>query len=286
MKVTSLMLLLFLSFSGRLFACDCLGRNTVQEEVKQVDAVLVGTILNKQIIALTDSNNFEVFPNETIMQNVLGNTRGIATCYDFLIQDFYKGIITKDTIKIYTTTTNCGKRFDIGEKYIVYGDHQPDSDFRQKNKDFKTPNENAFWTHDCLRTTLYDQNEVTEIEKFAKKQQLKQIKSSTLVFNNPEIPPIFKDGGAIGLKKFINENLRYPNTDECITGKVYVSFTVDTLGNVKDIEIKKGITPSTDKEAIRVVEMLTFIPGLRFGRIVETKMILPISFTIEHKEDK
>jgi TonB family protein len=282
MKVTSLILLLFLSFSGRLFACDCLGRNTVQEETKQVDAVLVGTILNKQIIELIDSTIFEMFPNDTIMRNLLRNRRGIAR-YDFLIQDFYKGIITKDTLIIYSGLNggDCGVRFDVSKIYIVYGENE--TYFGQGNYDPKV--KNTFWTYECLRTTLYDQNEIAEIEKFAKKQQLKQSKSNTLVFNDPDISPIFKNGDA-GLKKFIHENLRYPKTDECISGKVYVSFTVDTLGNVKDIEIKKGITPSTDKEAIRVVEMLTFIPGVRFGRPVETKMILPISFTIEHKEEK
>jgi TonB family protein len=117
-------------------------------------------------------------------------------------------------------------------------------------------------------------------------QKTNSINNDSLILINPDIPPTFKDGGDIGLEKFLLENLHYPKTGECVYGRVYIGFTIDTLGNVKNIEIKRGITPSTDQEAIRVVKMLTFIPGTRFGRPIETKMVLPISFTIEYKGDK
>lgn len=103
----------------------------------------------------------------------------------------------------------------------------------------------------------------------------------TLIFDDPDIPPVYVNGGDVGLRNFIRENLRYPRTGECVKGKVYVGFTVDTLGMVKDIVIKKGITSSTDEEAIRVVTLLKFIPASRDGQIVESKMMLPINFTIE-----
>ncbi|MCK6641956.1 MAG: energy transducer TonB, partial [Bacteroidia bacterium] len=62
--------------------------------------------------------------------------------------------------------------------------------------------------------------------------------------------------------------------------------TVDTIGNVKDIEIKRGITKETDEEAIRIVKMLTFIPGTVYGKTTEMKMVLPISFSIQKPKDK
>jgi TonB family protein len=282
-SVTILTLLLLTSISGRLLACSCIGQRTVEEEVKHADAVIVGTILSKQIVTLTDSAILKMFPNDTTMRNSPMSKMTIAR-YDFLVQDIYKGKITKDTLTIYTGRGggDCGTRFEIGKKYIVYGENE--TYFGQVNNDFKFPKaKNTFWTYNCLRTTSYFQDEITEIEKYAKR---KHIDKAEVIFADPDSPPTFKDGGDIGLKKFIKENLRYPKTGECVTGKVYVGFTVDTLGNVKDIEIKRGITPSTDEEAIRVVKMLTFIPGTRFGRPIETKMVLPISFTIEYKDDK
>jgi len=281
--VAILTLLLVTSISGRLIACSCMGQRTVQEEVKHADAVVVGTILNKQIITLTDSTILKMFPNDTTMRNSPMSKMTIAR-YDFLVQDIYKGKITKDTLTIYTGLGggDCGIRFEIGKKYIVYGENE--TYFGQVNNDFKFPKaKNTFWTYSCLRTTFYFQDEITEIEKYAKR---KRIKNDEEIFADPDSPPIFKDGGDIGLKKFIKENLRYPKNGECVTGKVYVGFTVDTLGNVKDIEIKKGITTSTDEEAIRVVKLLTFVPGTRFGQPIEMKMVLPISFTIEYKGDK
>jgi TonB family protein len=270
MKTTTtiLTLLLLTSFSGRLFACSCKGQKSVEEEIKYSDAVFTGTILSKELVKVGDSSK---------------NFTTVARYY-LLVQDFYKGETTSDTLVIFTGlgSADCGVIFDVSQKYIVYGKSEPYFHFN-----FEYPKgHNIFWTNSCLRTTSYFQEEIIEIEKFAKKQQLHSDVNDTIIFSDPDVPPIFKNGGDTGLKKFIQENLRYPKTGECVTGRVYVGFTVDTLGNVKDIEIKRGITTSTDEEAIRVVRMLTFIPGTRFGRPIETKMVLPISFTIEYKDDK
>jgi len=284
--VTILTLLLLTSISDKLFACSCVGQRTVQEEVKHADAVLVGTILNKTIITLTDSTILKMFPNDTTIRNSPMSKMTIAR-YDFLVEDIYKGNITKDTLTIYTGLGggDCGIRFEVGKSYIVYGENE--TYFGQVNNDFKFPKvKNTFWTYICLRTMSYYQDEISEIERFTKKRKLNTNDNDTIIFSDPDSPPIFKNGGDVGLKKFIRENLRYPKTGECVTGKVYVGFTVDTLGNVKDIEIKRGITTSTDEEAIRVVKMLTFIPGTRFGIPIEMKMVLPICFTIEYKDDK
>lgn len=276
--LTILMFLLLTSISGKLLACSCIGKRTVQDEVKHADAVVVGTILGKQIVTLTDSVILKLFPHDTSMRNSPMSKMTIAR-YDLLVQGIYKGRITNDTLKIYTGRGggDCGIRFEIGGKYIVYGEN--DTYFGQVNNDFKFPTaKNTYWTYNCLRTTSYLQDEIVEIERYAKR---KNIEKDNVIFAYTDSPPIFKDGGDIGLKKFISENLRYPETGECVLGRVYVGFTIDTLGNVKDIEIKRGITSSTDKEALRVVKMLTFIPGTRLGRPMETKMVLPISFTIE-----
>lgn len=171
--VTILTLLLLTSFTGRLFACSCIGQRTVEEEVKHADAVVVGTVLSKQLITLTDSTMLKMFPNDTTMRNSPMSKIAIAR-YDLLVEDIYKGKITNDTLTIYTGLGggDCGIRFDIGKKYIVYGENE--TYFGQVNNDFKFPNaKNTFWTYNCLRTTSYFQDDITEIEKYSKKQKRK-----------------------------------------------------------------------------------------------------------------
>ena len=171
--VTILTLLLLTSISERLFACSCIGQRTVQEEVKHSDAVVVGTVLSKQLITLTDSTILKMFPNDTTIRNSPMSKMTIAR-YDLLVQDIYKGKITNDTLTIYTGLGggDCGIRFEIGKKYIVYGENE--TYFGQVNNDFNFPKaKNTFWTYNCLRTTSYFQDEIIEIEKFAKKQKRK-----------------------------------------------------------------------------------------------------------------
>jgi len=171
--LTILSLLLFSSISGRLFACSCIGQRTVEEEVKHADAVVIGMILSKQLITLTDSTILKMFPNDTSMKKSPMSKMNIAR-YDLLVQDIYKGKITNDTLTIYTGLGggDCGIRFEIGKKYIVYGENE--TYFGQVNNEFNFPMaNNTFWTYNCLRTTSFFQDEITEIEKFARKKKHK-----------------------------------------------------------------------------------------------------------------
>jgi TonB family protein len=99
----------------------------------------------------------------------------------------------------------------------------------------------------------------------------------SIIFINPETLPIFKYGGDLGLRRFIMKNLKYPSQQN-INGIVFVGFTVDTLGNVKDIEIFRGLSKETDSEVIRIVKMLTFYPGRLNDKPIEVKMVIPIHF--------
>ena len=171
--VTILTLLLLTCISGRLLACSCIGQRTVRDEVKHADAVVVGTIFNKQIVKLTDSTILEMFPNDTTMKDSPMSKMTIAR-YDFLVEDIYKGKVTKDTLIIYTGLGggDCGIRFEIGAKYIIYGENE--TYFGNVKNDLIFPKgKNILWTYNCLRTTPYFQDEITEIEKITKKKNRK-----------------------------------------------------------------------------------------------------------------
>jgi hypothetical protein len=147
---TSILTLLCASTFTVVTACECSKKLTVEEEIKRSDAVIVATAISRHDVAITDT---------TIVYHFT------TVRYDFLVERVYKGTLTKDTVFFYTAShgPSCGKHFDIGTKYIIYGDKE--HYFEPANL---LPADNSYWTHSCKRTTIYNQTEVDEIEKFIK----------------------------------------------------------------------------------------------------------------------
>jgi TonB family protein len=90
-----------------------------------------------------------------------------------------------------------------------------------------------------------------------------------------------------GHQKFlaaIASNLKYPK-GLTTNGKAFVEFTVDTLGQIKNIKLLKGFNEAADKEAIRMMTSLhyPFKPGRQAGKPVETTMVIPIVFDSKKK---
>ncbi|MGL5229071.1 MAG: TonB family protein, partial [Bacteroidales bacterium] len=94
--------------------------------------------------------------------------------------------------------------------------------------------------------------------------------------------PVFP-GGVNELLKFIAKNVKYPEdaVKENKQGRVIISFVIDKNGKVVDPEINRGVSPSIDAEAIRVVKsMPNWIPGEQRGQKVRVQYTLPINFNI------
>lgn len=162
-------LLCFISYNS--IACSCIGQRTIQEEIRNSDVLVVGTILNKEILQLTDSTMLKLFPNDTTL-STSPLSRMVIARYNLLVLDIYKGKITKDTITIFTGLGggDCGFRFENGKKYIIYGDKE--TYYGQMNNDFNfTKTRNVYWTNICTRTTSYFQSEIDEIDKFVNKKK-------------------------------------------------------------------------------------------------------------------
>lgn len=89
-------------------------------------------------------------------------------------------------------------------------------------------------------------------------------------------------GGYDALKKFIDENLRYPHPDFCGEGRVVVTFTVEPDGSLTDIKVVRSIAKELDEEAVRLVKsMPKWIPGQHFkGKPGRMKYTLPIAFKL------
>lgn len=102
--------------------------------------------------------------------------------------------------------------------------------------------------------------------------------------------PVFP-GGELALRKYIADNIRYPDDPNCdcedIEGVVYVDFVVDTLGSVTDVRVIRGLHPALDAEAVRVVKTLpNFEPARQGGKVVRVKHTLPVKFSKDNGNSK
>ena len=91
-------------------------------------------------------------------------------------------------------------------------------------------------------------------------------------------------GGMQELMKFLQKNIQYPQDAEekGIQGRVIVQFVVEKDGSIKDIKVVRGIDPSLDKEALRVINaMPKWEPGKHKGEAVSVKYTVPVNFKVQ-----
>lgn len=103
------------------------------------------------------------------------------------------------------------------------------------------------------------------------------------IFLIPEEMPEFP-GGESALLYFLSQNVKYPSlaSDNGIYGKVIVNFVVNKDGSISDAKILRGVDPSLDKEALRVVYSLPkWKPGKQGGKPVRVSFSVPINFVLQ-----
>jgi protein TonB len=100
-----------------------------------------------------------------------------------------------------------------------------------------------------------------------------------IVEDMPEFP-----GGEAALRAYIAQAIKYPviAQENGIQGKVYVTFVVGKDGSVNNATIARGVDPSLDKEALRVVNSLPkWKPGKQRGKPVNVSYTVPINFVLQ-----
>lgn len=88
-------------------------------------------------------------------------------------------------------------------------------------------------------------------------------------------------GGDTDLMKFINRHREYPKAayQRGVQGRVTCSFVVNTDGTVSHISVLRGVEPSLNKEAIRVLSMMPeWTPGKINGQAVPTRVVWSVPF--------
>lgn len=110
---------------------------------------------------------------------------------------------------------------------------------------------------------------------------------SDLVFTVVEVMPEFP-GGQGALLQFLVKSIKYPviAQQNGIQGRVTCSFVVGKDGVIRNIEVIRGVDPSLDLEAARVISMMPkWKPGMQKGKEVSVKYTVPVTFRLQGKED-
>lgn len=103
------------------------------------------------------------------------------------------------------------------------------------------------------------------------------------VFDVVEQMPSFP-GGPSALMEWLSNNVKYPVVaqENGVQGRVVVSFVVERDGSITDVKVVRGVDPSLDREASRVVRaMPRWIPGKQNGSAVRVKYNVPVAFRLQ-----
>ena len=102
-------------------------------------------------------------------------------------------------------------------------------------------------------------------------------------FQLVEEKPSFQGGDANQFSKWVNSRLVYPEIakENGVQGRVTLQFTVEKDGTVTKVKVLRGVDPSLDKEAVRVVSMSPkWKPGKQRDRAVPVTYTFPVIFQL------
>ena len=119
--------------------------------------------------------------------------------------------------------------------------------------------------------TLEDEEEVVPFKE-------EEVKMMNEVDRLPEFP-----GGMAQLMKWLTKNLTYPEMAKArqISGRVVVSFIINSDGTVDDAKLLNTVDLMLDREALRVVKMMPkWNPSLSGCKACRTLVHMPVVFKL------
>jgi TonB family protein len=128
-----------------------------------------------------------------------------------------------------------------------------------------------------------------------------ELKPTNIKINNPGVMPKMEndldedvfiiveempeyEGGKAALRQFLADNIKYPveASENAIQGRVYIQFVVEKDGTCGRAKVVRGVDPSLDTEALRVVNtMPKWKPGKQRGQNVAVAYTIPVNFQLQ-----
>ena len=109
------------------------------------------------------------------------------------------------------------------------------------------------------------------------------VEEEAIPFQLVEEKPSFQGGDANQFSKWVNQRLVYPEIakENGVQGRVTHQFTVEKDGSVTKVKVLRGVDPSLDKEAVRVVSQSPkWKPGKQRDRAVPVTYTFPVIFQL------
>ena len=127
-----------------------------------------------------------------------------------------------------------------------------------------------------LGVDIMDYKEAAEVVEEA-------VEEEAIPFQLVEEKPSFNGGDANEFSKWVNSKLVYPEIakENGVQGRVTLSFTVEKDGSVTNVRVLRGVDPSLDDEAVRVVKSSPkWKPGKQRDRTVKVTYTFPVIFQL------
>jgi outer membrane biosynthesis protein TonB len=111
--------------------------------------------------------------------------------------------------------------------------------------------------------------------------QESELLSETNDVNAPDvIKPMFNGGGIAKFYEFVNQEFNFSKISK--SGTIVVSFSINTLGEIKNIRVIDFSDVESATEIIRVIQKAPkWEPAKRAGEAFEVKMKMPFKFTVK-----
>ena len=110
------------------------------------------------------------------------------------------------------------------------------------------------------------------------------VEEEAIPFTLIEERPTFQGGDPRTLfPKWVNQRLVYPEIakENGVQGRVMLQFTIEKDGSITNIKVLRGVDPSLDKEAMRVVATSPkWTPGKQRDRAVPVTFTFPVVFQL------
>ena len=138
--------------------------------------------------------------------------------------------------------------------------------------------------NDDLFMNLEDNADMgVEIMEYVEVTEEEVVEEEAIPFQLVEEKPSFQGGDANQFSKWVNSRLEYPEIakENGVQGRVTLQFTVEKDGSVTKVKVLRGVDPSLDKEAVRVVSQSPkWKPGKQRDRAVPVTYTFPVIFQL------
>ena len=133
----------------------------------------------------------------------------------------------------------------------------------------------------------FEDDETSEdkvVEIYAPVLQAEEEEVEEEIFVIVEDMPKFKGGDINTFREWVQKRVRYPElaAENGIQGRVFITFVVETNGNVSNVSVSRSVDALLDEAAKEAVAASPkWEPGMQRGRPVRVRYSIPIIFQLQ-----